>query len=95
MKQVYDKRDNVTDAVAFKAIGNRTCKNCGVDALSMPHREKHCSLVWRSGHSATKLPQALRDRGKQRVRDNADKLKQGQAAIFVVETFLVDLADAH
>ena len=86
MKGVYAARDGVSDEAGFKGLGKRCCTNCPIDAPNMPHRQESCPFDWRGGKAGeAKLAPAIVSRGRQRIRDNVQRLKAGQPAILVVE----------
>ena len=93
MKGVYAHRDRITTAQGYNAIRDRLCTNCPPDSANMPHRVRSCTLDWRSGKAgAAKLPEAASARGRQRVKDNLERLKHGQPAILQIS---VDIEDSE
>ena len=90
MRQVYEARDNVTTQQGFEAIAERPCRNCPDDSPNMPHREGHCPFAWRAGDRGNdNLSAASRERGRQKVRDNASRLSKGLPAMLSVDVDLL------
>jgi hypothetical protein len=90
MRQVYEARDNVTTQQGFEVIAERPCRNCPDDSPNMPHREGHCPFAWRAGDRGNdNLSAASRERGRQKVRDNASRLSKGLPAMLSVDVDLL------
>jgi hypothetical protein len=95
MREVYEARDKVTSQAGFEGLCERTCRNCPTDSPNMPHREGHCPLCWRSGERGNDtLSAASKERGRQKVQDNANRLSRGLPALLAVDVdSLVELVD--
>ena len=91
VKGIYARRDKVTTKQQFEQdIAHRPCRNCPPDAWNMPHREGVCTVTWGSStEAASKMPPSAHERRKQRVRDNIDKLENGEPAT----TYMLDEDD--
>jgi hypothetical protein len=80
VKSVYASRDGVRSSKDFlEKVAERTCVNCAHDQFNMPHREKHCPVTGLTQPDvAARVGQARAARAEQRVKDNADRLKEGR-----------------
>ena len=73
-----------------EVIAERPCRNCPDDSPNMPHREGHCPFAWRAGDRGNdNLSAASRERGRQKVRDNASRLSKGLPAMLSVDVDLL------